>query len=142
MTLIPYRCLARILPPIHLVALACWAQTNVGRISGSVEDTTGASIPHCAVIVTNPATGFRQTSSTDSSGLFVFPSLLPGTYKPRVEHKGFKRIEQNARFLDAASSRDISITMEVGQVSESVQVSATADQVQTTSGNEIGRAHV
>jgi hypothetical protein len=138
MTLIPYRCLARILPPIHLVALACWAQTNVGRISGSVEDTTGASIPHCAVIVTNPATGFRQTSSTDSSGLFVFPSLLAGTYKLRVEHKGFKSIEQNDLVLDAASSRDISITMEVGQVSESVQVSATADQVQTTSGN-VGR---
>src|SRR5437867_7093606 len=87
MTLIPYRCLARILPPIHLVALACWAQTNVGRISGSVQDTTGASIPHCAVIVTNPATGFRQTSSTDSAGLFVFPSLLAGTYKLRVEHQ-------------------------------------------------------
>src|SRR5438045_7372292 len=73
-----------------LFAPLCDAQTNVGRISGSVQDASGASVPGCAVTVSKPATSFRQTAQTDSSGSFVFPSLPAGTYNVRVEHQGFK----------------------------------------------------
>src|SRR5438552_4299519 len=121
-----------------LLAPLCDAQTNVGRISGSVQDATGASVPGCAVTVIKPATGFRLTAQTDSSGSFVFPSLPAGTYNVRVEHQGFKSAEQSEVVLDAASTREIPITLEIGQISDSVQVSATAEQVQATSGN-IGR---
>ncbi len=123
---------------VLLLAATCWSQTNFGRISGSVQDSTGASVPGSSVTVTSPATGQKIKVETDSAGLFVFPSLPAGTYNVRVEHEGFKSAEQNGVILDAASSRDLIFRLDVGQLSESVSVSATAEQVQTTSGN-IGR---
>jgi Carboxypeptidase regulatory-like domain/TonB-dependent Receptor Plug Domain len=130
--------ISTIVAAILLPACICWSQTNVGRISGTVQDASGALIPNAAVNVTNPATGFRQSLNTDASGLFVFPSLPAGTYDLRVEHQGFKASEDRGLVLDAASSRDVTIVLDVGQITESVSVSATAEQVQTTSGN-VGR---
>src|SRR5712691_9450841 len=98
--------ISRIAPAIVLLACAGWSQTNFGRVSGTVQDASGASVPGCSVTVTNPATGFRQTVNTDSSGLFVFPSLPAGAYDLRVEHQGFKTTEQRGLVLDAASSRE------------------------------------
>jgi hypothetical protein len=129
--------------PLHIALLlvaisACWSQTNFGRISGTVQDASGAVVPGCKVTVTNPATAFRQEAETDSSGSFVFPSIPVGTYDVRVERQGFKTTEQRGLMLDAASTRSITFTLEVGQVTDSVFVSATAEQVQTTSGS-VGR---
>src|SRR5262245_8129329 len=136
--LILNRSLSGVLVAVLLLATICEAQTNVGRISGSVQDATGAAVPGCAVTVSKPATGFRQATRTDSSGSFVFPSLPAGTYSVRAEHQGFKSAEKSDVVLDAASTREIPFTLEVGQISDSVQVSASAEQVQTTSG-DIGR---
>src|ERR1051326_6227256 len=86
-------------------------QTNFGRIAGTVQDASGARIPSATVTVTNPATGFRQNVNTDSSGLFVFPSLLAGTYDVRVERQGFKASEERGPVLDAASSRELTIVL-------------------------------
>ncbi len=128
----------RIASALLLAVSACCAQTNFGRISGTVQDASGAVIPSSKVTVTNPATAFRQEVETDTSGSFVFPSLPAGVYDVRVEHQGFKSSEQRGLVLDAASSRAITVTLDVGQITESVSVSATAEQVQSTSGN-IGR---
>lgn len=115
-----------------------WPQTNFGRISGSVQDSSGAAVPTASVTVTSPATGQKTHVETDSLGLFVFPSLPAGSYNLRVEHPGFKSAEQSGVVLDAASTRDLIIRLDVGQVSESVSVSASAEQVQTSTGN-VGR---
>jgi hypothetical protein len=123
---------------VLVLASSGWSQTNVGRISGSVTDSSGASIPNCAVTVNNPATGRKLQTETDSAGLFVFPSLPAGTYNLRVEHAGFRSVEQSGVILDAASNRDFAIRVEVGQLTESVSVSAASEQVQTTSGG-VGR---
>jgi hypothetical protein len=120
-----------------VIAGLCWSQTNFGRISGSVADSSGASIPNCVVTVTNPDTGLKQTE-TDTAGIFVFPSLPAGTYNLRFEHTGFRSAEQNGVVLDGASSRDFAMRLEVGQLTESVSVSAASEQVQTTSGG-VGR---
>src|SRR5215472_7503146 len=95
-----------------------WSQTNFGRISGLVSDSSGASIPNCVVTVNNPATGQKLQTDTDGAGLFVFASLPAGTYNLRIEHAGFRSAEQSGVVLDAASSRDFSIRLEVGQLSE------------------------
>jgi len=55
------------------------AQTNVGRISGTVQDSSGAVIPDSALTVTNPATGFKLGGKTDASGSFVLPSVPSGS---------------------------------------------------------------
>ena len=133
----PMSRLARAMAALLLPA-SIWSQTNFGRISGTVQDASGARIPSAAVAVSNPATGFRQNVNTDASGFFVFPSLPTGTYDLRVERQGFKASEEHGLVLDAASSRDVTVVLDVGQITESVSVSATAEQVQTTSGN-VGR---
>ena len=129
--------LARI-ASLMLVVFACWGQTNFGRISGTVQDASGALVPGCKVSVTNPGTGFRLEVDTDSSGSFVFPSLAAGVYDLRAERQGFKTSEQRGLVLDAASSRSITFTLDVGQITESVSVAAAVEQVQTTSGG-VGR---
>jgi hypothetical protein len=130
------------LPKIVLALLLCtpdaWTQTNFGSISGTVQDASGAVMPGSKVRVANPATAFRQEVETDASGSFVFPSLPVGTYDVLVERAGFKTTEQRGVVLDAASSRSLVFSLEVGQVTDSVFVSAAVEQVQTTSGN-VGR---
>src|SRR5262245_30072098 len=107
-----------------------WTQTNFGSISGTVQDASGAVMPVSKVIVTNPATALRQEVESDGSGSFIFPSLPAGAYNVRVERQGFKTTEQRGVVLDAASSRSLVFTLEVGQVTDSVFVTATAEQVQ------------
>src|SRR5215208_3111885 len=114
-----------------------FAQTNVGRISGTVSDSSGAAIADCPVEAVDAA-GLKQSVRTDSSGFYVFPSLPSGVYEVHVEQPGFRAARQTGLILDAASQRTVSFRLEIGQVTESVDVSASAEQVQATSGN-VGR---
>src|SRR6202011_397286 len=98
---------------------------------------TGAPVPDCPMVAIDPQ-GLKQTTRTDSNGVYVFPSLPAGTYEISIEKQGFRTARQTGVVLDAASQRTISFRLEVGQVSESVNVSASAEQVQTSSGN-VGR---
>ena len=130
--------------PLNRLALAltltvtlAFSQTNVGRISGTVSDSSGAAIADCAVEATDAA-GAKQSARTDSSGFYVFPSLPFGTYEVRVEQPGFRASRQTGLALDAASQRTVNFRLEVGQVTESVEVTAAAEQVQATTGS-VGR---
>ncbi len=91
------------------------AQTNVGRISGTVSDASGAIIPGCTMVAKNTATRLEQTT-TDEEGAFIFPGLASGTYDLRVEKEGFRRSEQIGIVLDTASTRTIDFKLEVGQL--------------------------
>lgn len=86
----------------------------------------------------NPGTTQRLTAETDAAGLYVFPSLVAGVYDIVVDHEGFQRSQQTGVVLDASSRRTIDFTLQVGAVTVSVSVSASAQQVETASG-EIGR---
>src|SRR5262249_45614273 len=112
-------------------------QTNIGRISGTVTDSTGAAVPDCPVEASD-AKGLKLVTRTDTGGDYLFPSLAAGTYEIRVEKQGFRSARETGVVLDAASQRTVSFRLEVGQVSETVNVSSSAEQVQTTTGN-VGR---
>jgi hypothetical protein len=129
--------LSRLALALALAATVAFSQTNVGRISGTVSDSSGAAIADCAVEAIDAA-GLKQSARTDSSGFYVFPSLPSGTYEVRVEQPGFRAARQTGLTLDAASQRTVGFRLEVGQVTESVEVTASAEQVQATSGN-VGR---
>jgi len=101
---------------------------------GTVTDASGGAVPACKVEAINTSTGIGQTVQTDDAGLYVFVSLAAGTYNLRIEREGFRRSEQRGVVLDASSQRSIDFKLEVGAVNESVSVSATAQQVQVTSG--------
>jgi Carboxypeptidase regulatory-like domain/TonB-dependent Receptor Plug Domain len=110
------------------------AQTNVGQIAGRVTDSTGSVVPGCTVTSTNTGTGFVLTTKTDNSGDYIFPSLPPATFTIRAEAAGFRPSVQNGVILDAASKRTVNFDLQVGTLQESVEVTASAQQVQTASG--------
>jgi hypothetical protein len=120
---------------VLLLAAQALAQTNVGQISGRVTDASNAALPGATVTVTSEGTGLAQTISTDAEGGYTFASLPAGSYKIRVELASFKPAERVNVVLDAASRRTADFKLEVGDVTETVAVTATTSQVETQSGD-------
>jgi outer membrane receptor protein involved in Fe transport len=106
-------------------ALAASAQTS-GEISGQVRDQTGATIEGAGVTVVNVATNAVRTSLTNEAGIYSFPSLPPGSYNVRVEKAGFKMATRNQIELQVQQAARLDIELQVGAVTETVEVSATA----------------
>jgi len=105
-------------------AVASSAQTSA-EITGLVKDPAGAAVSGASVTITNKATGANRNATTNSEGLYSFPSLPPGTYELKVEQTGFKiSLNENIR-LEVQQAARLDVTMEVGQVGETVTVSAT-----------------
>ena len=106
------------------------AQTQAG-ISGVIHDPSGAVIPGVTVTVTNPATNFVRTGISNEAGVYNFPVLQPGIYNIKVELPGFRTIEQNDVELQVQQSARIDFTLQVGDVSQTVEVSGTAALIAT-----------
>ena len=103
-------------------AVASLAQTSA-EIAGLVTDPTGAAVSGASVTVTNKATGATRRVTTNSEGLYSFPSLPPGTYELKVEQTGFKiSLNDNVR-LEVQQAARLDVAMEVGQVGETVTIS-------------------
>jgi hypothetical protein len=119
--------------------LSVQAQTIFGRISGTIKDTNGGAIPNATVTITNPATNLVRTATTDSDGFYTATNLPVGSYAIAAVANGFKKGEQSGVALAADGRLTIDITLEPGQVTETVQVtSAVGETVNTTSG-EVAR---
>ena len=102
-----------------------------GEITGEVTDSTGAVMPGVSVTVTNEGTNVSRQVMTNAAGTYSFPSLLPGTYRLRVEMSGFQSIVRSAIQLQVQQAARIDFRMEVGQVSETLNVSAAAPLLTT-----------
>jgi hypothetical protein len=100
------------------------AQSSEAVLAGTVTDTSGAVMPAIAVVAENAATGVRQESKTNESGVYVFPGLQPGTYTLTAEQEGFKRAVYSGIRLEVGARLQLNVKMEVGAVAESVQVTA------------------
>jgi hypothetical protein len=101
-----------------------WSQSTYGSISGSITDSTGAVIGGTQVTLTNVATGDTRTQTTGSDGLYSFVNLIPGEYKIEIEKQGFKHITRQNVVVQVNQSSRIDITLAVGQVSETVEVTS------------------
>ncbi len=102
-------------------------------ISGTVKDATGASIPGATVTATDTGTGISQTRTTNAQGFYSFQELPLGSYVVTVEQKGFKQYQQNGLVLDVNEARTVDAVLQVGQVSEKIEVAADALHVETVS---------
>src|ERR1043165_6936473 len=115
------------------------AQTVVGRISGTVQDSNGAAVPNASVKVTNRATNFERTVTTDESGFYTVTNLPVGTYTVEAEQKGYKKALVSGQSVTADARLTLDLKLEVGEVSETVEiVGASGETVNTTSG-EVSR---
>ncbi len=106
-----------------LSSLPLFSQT-FGEITGEVRDSSGAVIGGARVVLTNVGTNATRESVSNDAGIFSFPSLPPAVYNMRVEKEGFKAAGRTQIELQVEQRARIDISLEVGAVSESVEVSA------------------
>jgi hypothetical protein len=119
-------------------AAAASAQRTAGTIRGTVTDTTGAIIAGAQVTATNSATGFSRTTTTNTSGLYVFPDLPVGPYTVSVEFAAFKTAVMTDIGLNVAEVRVVDAKLEPGSLTESISVESPLVAVQTASGEVAG----
>src|SRR5438093_7382741 len=116
---------------VLLAAALLHAQSERGNITGLVTDSTGAAIVGASVVITNRGTNTALTVPTTTAGEYNVPSLVPGEYKVEISAAGFKRFVQDRVTLTAAGTVRVDAQLQVGQVSESVEVTASVTQIQT-----------
>jgi hypothetical protein len=124
--------------PIVMVLLV--AASALGQASGNstlrgrVTDPTGAVIGKLDVTLINESSKDERKSKTNDEGIYIFSSVPPGTYTVKVEGSGFKTAEQTGINLSPSDTRGLDITMEIGEMGETVTVMAAPEQLQTETG--------
>ena len=124
------RCCVLISVLASLVSLAS-AQIGTATITGRVTDPTGAVIPNVAITVVKTDTNFQFAATSNDDGLFRVQSLQPGTYKVTFEANGFKRLIRDSIDLRLGDVLPVDTIMQVGNVSESVEVTAAPPLLET-----------
>src|SRR6058998_1343935 len=123
-----------------LIALSTdmFAQSSNSSVSGFVQDPSQAFIPGVTVTATNTQTGVVTTTITNESGTYTIPGLLPGTYKLSAELPGFKtQVINNVQLGQSATAR-YNFTLQVGAVTDSVEVTAEATALISETSSTIG----
>lgn len=127
-----------VLPLVLLcLAVSLFAQGERGAITGLVTDASGAPVPHVDVTVTEKQTGVESKTVTNDSGLYRIPYLPPGTYRVSATAAGFKTEVMEPVEVPVATVVTANLKLEVGAVSQSLEVSAEATHLETAS-SELG----
>jgi hypothetical protein len=130
---------SRLLFIFVLAAALCFAQTSTARLDGTVTDATGSIVPNAKVTAVNVKTRVTAETTSNATGAFAMAALQPGTYTLTVEAAGFRKSVVNDVQLDNDAYVTQKVTLEVGQVTESVEVKANTLAVQTTD-SQVSRA--
>ena len=118
---------------IIVSAITCataWAQVTA-QISGAVKDQSGAVLPGVEIRVTQTATGANRDTVTNESGFYVLTNLPIGPYRLEASLPGFRTFAQTGIVLEVNASPTLNVVLQVGQVSEQVEVQANAALVET-----------
>src|SRR6266702_3728677 len=111
-----------------------FAQSDLGRISGFIKDPSGASIANAKITVRNN-TGLERQTTTNDSGYYIITNVPPGLYTMVAEVAGFQKYETINNKLDPSADLVIDATLTVGAATQTVEVSASAVQLQTESAS-------
>src|ERR1051326_5013456 len=107
------------------------AQIFQGQISGVVHDQSGAVVPGVQLTVVDVASGAKYTAATNDSGVYRFPALPPSQYKITAGVRGFKTFSEGPITIQVNQNYDLDITLQPGEVSETVLVTAEAPPLET-----------
>src|SRR6478735_11071332 len=118
------RGLAVVLTALTLAWSPAAAQSFLGSLRGTVTDPQGAAVAKAAVLVTDEATGVPRTLETDDNGRYEAANLQPGTYRVEVVTTNFKKFERPGVLVRASGNALVDVTLEIGNMSETVTVSA------------------
>ena len=116
-----------------LSVVLLFGQSDNSYITGIVRDPSGAAIVNAKVTVRNESTGFERPTVTNETGVYNVTNLPPGYYTVLVESPGFKKVESSKNKLEAALPLAVNVELTVGGVAETVNVEATAAQLNTES---------
>jgi hypothetical protein len=117
---------------------AAWGQ-DTGSITGTVKDSTGATVAGASVLVSSPDHGINRNTVTNSAGEYNESALPGGTYDVAVTATGFKKFQAKGVVLDVAQKARVDVTMQVGATSTEIVVEGTSvAQVETQSSELTG----
>lgn len=111
-------------PHQHLLA-----QVPTSELTGIVTDTSGAAIAGAEVTLIGASTGARRQVTTNSAGIYIAPGLQPGVYTVRVSMPGFRTAVENAVHLQVNQTVRLNFALQVGEVTETIEVSAAAENL-------------
>jgi len=115
--------------------IALWSQEPRGTIVGKVTDSSGAVVPGATVRATNTATNVTLSSTSNEQGQYEIPYLLPGVYTVDAESSGFKKWTRGGIELRTGDRVQVDIQLEVGNITQTVEVTASAPVLETTTGS-------
>src|SRR6195256_1838002 len=116
-----------------MVSLPLHAQVAGATLSGTVMDQSGGVVPQVAITVKNIATGITRNSTTSAAGFYSAPNLLPGTYEIRAAAQGFSSQVQTGIKLTVGEQQILNFTLQVGQMTQTVEVTTEAPNVELAS---------
>src|ERR1700687_1286703 len=113
--------------------IALGQTASTGALTGTVVDPAGASVPDVQIKVTNEATGDTRTVVSQSNGIYVVPLLLPGSYRLEASKNGFRVTVLKGVRVNVTETGTLNVSLQLGAMTETVTVEATAEQLQTES---------
>ena len=116
-------------------ATSLFAQSPFGTVTGTITDSTGAGVPNVTVTLKATATGLDFRGASSSDGVYVVPNLPVGGYELTASAPGFKSFRQTGLNLEVSQRLRVDIVLQVGDVAESVNVTAEIPRVQTEDSN-------
>src|SRR5947208_2414291 len=108
------------------LALPGFSQTFTANLTGVISDPAGSAIPRAIANLRNTATGEPRRTVSGEDGRYTFSQLQPGSYELTVETTGFKKFVAPSISLQASQSAEVNVSLELGDVSQSVEVAAAA----------------
>lgn len=118
---------------------AVYAQTSSGAMSGIVTDPSGLAVNQARITLTNLGTSESHVTNTGDTGLYQFPVVLPGRYRVQVEMTGFKRSVREPVIVEVQSSVKLDFTLELGETTQTVQVSGGQTPLVQTDNAALGQ---
>lgn len=123
-----------------VLGVAAWGQVATGSLAGTVVDPTGAAVPAVKIVATNVASGAKVETVSSDAGLYVFAALPPAVYTVTAEKTGFKTLSRTGIEIRIAQRIDMNLQMELGDVQQTVNVTADVPLLETSTserGNNI-----
>ena len=115
-----------------------WAQVNSATISGTVRDESGAVLPGASVVVTNQDTGAARALTATAAGRYSAPGLSLGNFEVRAQLAGFQTAVRSGIALTVGRSAVVDLTLQVGAVTQTVEVTGEAPLIELTNANLTG----
>src|SRR5215469_14597305 len=125
--------ITKLLAVFALLAAVASAQTQTATLRGKVSDNSGAVIPGAQVTLTNTEQNRSWNASSNSEGVYEFVQIPPGKYSLAVEARGFKKYQHTGMTLEVAQVAALDVGMELGSVTETVEVNTQVALLETSS---------